>query len=177
MILIVGKDLEIRYFVWIDILSRNELSWILIYSFYPSFLVLLHSELIVEESSVSIYRYPCVRAILFLLHTRAILYSCVDLIRLSLLRSRRLWKTTRQNVINMVLQGSSRLFAIWNAKLLFWRLSSKMMGTFFWNTGRGSLFWMSCIWRWFLYTEIRLLAFLNGECWIRKNFCRNMGKL
>ncbi len=37
-----------------------------------------------------IYRYPCVRAILSLLHTRAILYSCVDLMSLSLLRSRRL---------------------------------------------------------------------------------------
>ena len=131
MILIVGKDLEIRYFVWIDILSRNELSWILIYSFYRDFLVLLHSELIVQESGVSIYRYPCVRAILSLLHTRAILYSCVDLMRLSLLRSRRLWKTARQNVLNMVLQGSSRLFAIWNAELLFWRLSLGQLGLSF----------------------------------------------
>ena len=177
IILIVGRDLISSYCIWTTICRINKLSCILIYSFYPSFLVLLHSELIVEECSVSIYRYLCVRAILSLLHTRAILYFCVDLMRLSLLRSRRLWKKARQNVLNMVLQVSSRLFAIWNAKLLFWRLSSKMMGTFFWNTGRRSLFWMSCIWRWFLYTKIRLLAFLCEKCWIRKNFCRNMGKL
>lgn len=178
MILIVGKDLEIRYFVWIDILSRNELSWILIYSFYRDFLVLLHSELIVQESGVSIYLQIslCASYPISLTHKGNPVFLCRPDAPI-IIAIKEALKNGETECPQYGLTGIEQIVCNLERWVAFLTIISRAIGTFFWNAERKSLFWMSCIWRWFLYTKIRLLAFLCEKCWIRKNFCRNMGKL